>query len=560
MNTIAVVVPACGDLRSKALGPSPLFSGDPLTLPVGGRLAIDPIRRFHATHLPQATVHVAIDESAFERRPWRSLRACRVLDVGRTGSVCETLLRALERVEASFVIVNPVTTIPTATLHPRAAIGLGREAIHRERWSAVRFDASGTPIFLPRDRPDDGGPSFPFTGLISSSRTAMLEILHELDEEQRGDLLHLAEGLHRTHASEFVFTEWIDAGHRATFARSRQLAATSRAFNRITLVADGTLVEKRSTERRRLAAEGRYLAELPPRLRHHFPMLHRSEPDDADGWRLVQEYVPLPTLAETFLHWDVGPNAWERIFDRLAEVLDAFAHSGSPVHGDGTWLYSTKCRGRFDQMRSAVADGTLARLGPILEQDFSINGRSTPSLERSMETLLARLEPLEVDLRLQRIHGDLCLANILCDPTFGVVKLIDPRGREDLVVDDDAGVDAATLDPSLGDPRYDLAKLNHSFEGLYDSVVNDLFRIDSNGRTIELDLHRPPNHTFVLARFRERLLEPAVDRDTAAVLTASLFLSMIPLHAEDPERALAFAAIGSTLLHDRSMRSITGTT
>ncbi|MGA0287831.1 MAG: hypothetical protein ACO3QA_12470, partial [Phycisphaerales bacterium] len=116
----------------------------------------------------------------------------------------------------------------------------------------------------------------------------------------------------------------------------------------------------------------------------------------------------------------------------------------------------------------------------------------------------------------------------------------------------------AVLDPAFGDRRYDLAKLNHSFEGLYDAVVNDLFTIDVGDGVIDLQIHRPPNHRVLLERFRERILRPTIEEETAAVLTASLFLSMLPLHAEDADRTLALASIGSVLLHEGSMRTITG--
>ncbi len=561
MSDVAVLVPACGDLGTKTLGPAPLFSGDPLALPVGGRLAIDLVREFYAAALPNAQIVLAIDANAFDRTIWRPLAGCTWIDVGPTASICDTIQRALDHLDETFVVVNPITTIPTACLHPRAAIGLGREAIHRERWSAVVFDEQGRPSFHHRDAAGRGvgdRPGFPFTGLLSGPRDALQRHLARIDGTERSDLLHLAERLHAEGGCEFVFSEWIDAGHRETYVRSRQAAITSRAFNRIAIVDGGTLVEKRSSERRRLEAEGRYLSTLPPSLRHHYPTLHHSGPDGAGGWRLVQEYIPFPTLAETFLHWDIGPNAWDRILDRLTDMLDAFSHSDDPVFGDGSWLYSAKCRDRREQLRLEVANGRLTRLGPLLEREFTVNGRPMPSLERSMETLIERLQPLERGLRLRRIHGDLCLNNILCDPVLGIVKLIDPRGREDLVTDGDLDSGDAVLDPAFGDRRYDLAKLNHSFEGLYDAVVNDLFTIDVGDGVIDLQIHRPPNHRVLLERFRERILRPTIEEETAAVLTASLFLSMLPLHAEDADRTLALASIGSVLLHEGSMRTITG--
>lgn len=70
-------------------------------------------------------------------------------------------------------------------------------------------------------------------------------------------------------------------------------------------------------------------------------------------------------------------------------------------------------------------------------------------------------------------------------------------------------------DTIYGDYRYDLAKLSHCYHRRYDEIVNDLFEIKESD-----DI----------------------------VIEALLFISMIPLHNDYPDRQLAFFCQGIKLL------------
>ena len=57
------------------------------------------------------------------------------------------------------------------------------------------------------------------------------------------------------------------------------------------------------------------------------------------------------------------------------------------------------------------------------------------------------------------------LNNILVDPINGRINLIDPK----------ADIHKRLNLCGVMDNFYDISKLNHSFEGFYDSVVNNLY-------------------------------------------------------------------------------------
>ena len=135
-------------------------------------------------------------------------------------------------------------------------------------------------------------------------------------------------------------------------------------------------------------------------------------------------------------------------------------------------------------------------------------------------------------------HGDLCFNNILADPLSGIIKVIDPR------VGSDSELPLGAL-PRL----YDLAKINHSVTYLYDSIVNNLFEINCDSpANFALKIYTPRRYQMIRSVFvdifGDDICSPAVN-----LTTASLFLSMLPLHADSPTKMLAFSIMGSTILN-----------
>jgi hypothetical protein len=134
-------------------------------------------------------------------------------------------------------------------------------------------------------------------------------------------------------------------------------------------------------------------------------------------------------------------------------------------------------------------------------------------------------------------HGDLCFSNILYGKGAQIMKFIDPRGA----------ADAAAL---YTDPYYDVAKLSHSALGMYDYVNNGMFSI-SVGPDLSLDLAcDAADRTAEQQLFRQRLIDHGFDYRLTRLYEASLFLSMLPLHAEGPRKLAAFALNASRILDE----------
>jgi hypothetical protein len=236
------------------------------------------------------------------------------------------------------------------------------------------------------------------------------------------------------------------------------------------------------------------------------------------------EYEFLPVLSELFVYGAVGRKPWLRILASCEDFLGALA----ATRGDGSG----------DQALGALAaDKTLARLetfaratGEAITRPLCYEGRPCPSLVEIAERLVPAMHLTSGRFDCA-MHGDFCFSNVLYDSRVRRIKAIDPRGLVG---------ETPTL---FGDIRYDLAKLAHSVVGRYDQIVAGRYRLttDSDDRTLEFD-------PVACQPWLEAALgDLTVDgvgglSEPVRAVTASLFLSMLPLHADRPDRQQAFVA------------------
>lgn len=316
---------------------------------------------------------------------------------------------------------------------------------------------------------------------------------------------------------------WLDFGHLQTFYRSRSLITTQRAFNGLEVTA--RYVEKWSRKPERMEAEINWYESLPAPLRLYTPAyLGRSvQADGAVAYRTAYEHAP--TLHDLYVFGRLGERGWRRIFETCFEVLDAFAEQ--------------RPEGASGALRALTLDKTLARLetwaadlpGGFLDAEWRYDTRRLPSLKRIAEATGAM-----VDFGEERfaalMHGDFSFPNIFFHFRSQKIALIDPRGEVE--------PGRPTL---FGDSRYDLAKLNHSLEG-YDLILAGMHSVDRGG-VHDLTLRLPEDVSRSAARAVSREFDVGGrrldDRETTA-LTIHLFLSMLPLHSDRPDRQEAFVA------------------
>lgn len=534
-SVTVMVLAAGGHFDASAIGHS---CSDPGFLNVGTKLAIERIALFFQDK-PRIQIKLAVndaDKSIFSLKPFANVTP---FSVGRTSNVCNTIEELLKSVDTDWCLINPITTVPTSHLSSDGALYFGLDQIPRENWSAMTMRRKGEPVFHRKtDIGSYGLPSFPFTGRIYARTDEIRVALREMSEEEYFDLLNLGVRLFERGQAKIRYERWLDAGHSATYADSKLLSISSRFFNQLTYNKTSNTILKCSTDSDKLRLEGKFYEEAAPSIKRYFPVVIRSSPVGSQ-WELEMEYIGLPSLAEVFLYGQIGYNNWRRIILSLRQAFDSFYAGPVVQHEDATWLYSGKTLMRQEELEHLLDREESHPLNRIYTCGYKVNDFEFPSLREVFELTINQVRQVEGNRALFIGHGDLCFNNILVDPLYGSLKLIDPK----------AAVHHTSGQCGLMDPLYDLAKLNHSFCGLYDSVVNNLYYLDlGQGTEFGLRVYSPPDFRAIISMFQDMLLLERIDEPMCNLITVNLFLSMLPLHQEDPSRMLAFSIIGSCLL------------
>jgi hypothetical protein len=315
---------------------------------------------------------------------------------------------------------------------------------------------------------------------------------------------------------------WYDFGHLQTFYKSRRDFSTERAFN--TLTFSKHTVHKSSADSGKMAAEASWFRNMPMHLQVHAPRLISVDEDEGRVRGYELEYLHLIPLSDLFVFCDLPLGRWSSVLKACGAYLESLrAERGSkPVDSSG--MYRDKTLERLATYSRAT--------NTDLEAPWILNGRRTPSLSTVTREAWATVEAAGFR-RSTLVHGDFHFDNILFDFRAERIQVIDPRGR---------GQDGVVS--LFGDPAYDLAKLYHSAVGFYDLIVSGLFSLSERpGGKLNFVIEASASHAAVSDHFLTWI--KARGEESASVLhamTILLFLSMLPLHAERPDRQRAFMA------------------
>lgn len=321
----------------------------------------------------------------------------------------------------------------------------------------------------------------------------------------------------------FSQLEALDCGHLKTFYSSRQRLAASRHFN--SLAMERGIVRKTSTDTIKIDAEANWLRSLPLELQPFTIRLIESFEAPKTG-EYNTLYSNFPTVSELYLA-RTPRLVWTRIIDSCLEYLDrASKHIAPEVASPFSWLVIGKLRERLLEYPDHL---------PSDDRLLVINNQEIGTLA-DIVGYLAEIVEVHESRPACIMHGDFCFSNMLFDLRSDRIQLIDPRGMIQ---------GRATL---YGDIRYDIAKLGHSIVGRYDQILGEKIRSNVSGSSFHLTIPADEERDWLTEIFfessvgTERFDSPAVK---AAMV--SLFLSMIPLHSEDPERQQALFANGLRL-------------
>lgn len=318
------------------------------------------------------------------------------------------------------------------------------------------------------------------------------------------------------------------------FLRFMSGAFYTRAFNAIQV--QGRTVVKRSGDREKIKREHAYWYHLPPRLQHYVVQPFDLEVTE-DGASYRMERLLVPDMAVMWIHGALELAEFKQLLDGLFDWMSLAPRQSDSERAAALRLatYVQKVEARISRVLATSEGG---RLGELLQPRGGLSG-----LLEQYRSLLAREWKRENGVEVSVIHGDLCFSNILFDKRTGMLKLLDPRG-------------ALEHHGTFGEPHYDVVKLSHSVLGGYDFVNNDLFDVVvDDGLGLRLERRLPEGIEPLQRLFVERVSAHGFDLRRVRLYEASLFLSMLPLHAEAPRKQLGFALCAAEILDELEQTS-----
>lgn len=329
--------------------------------------------------------------------------------------------------------------------------------------------------------------------------------------------------INRTFEGEHIITDaFMDISKRSNFLTFITSGFDARFFN--ALLGDEYTVTKKSNKIKKIKSEYNFYYLLPDNMKMWFvmPFDYKEEKDSAS---YTMERYHMTDIAIRFVHGAVSTEELSDILDKLfyfIHIRGKKAASKEEVKAVAYELYVKKLNDRmeelkgysqYEQFNQMIAMGTKYKnLKDIVEKYLSFY-KKVKRPEKDNECLVIG-------------HGDLCFSNILYSKEANILKLIDPKG-------------ALQEEELYTDVYYDLAKLSHSICGCYDFFNSGLYEI-SMDRDMHISLTIDTDKEPYVEVFKGFLQENGFDYTLVRLYEASLFLSMLPYHMDQPGKVFGF--------------------
>ena len=276
----------------------------------------------------------------------------------------------------------------------------------------------------------------------------------------------------------------LDFGTLKDFLRNRGIR-NSRSFNTVTVGEE--VVVKSSSKKNKIIAEANWYRSLPQNVSVHTPrVLANVFHGESARASYTMERVLQPTLRELFLFLDRSEETWVRVFNECFRLNQKMKDLSSKESSFGF-----------------VTGKTAQRVKDL--------GETSPVVELFLKEFEEKASAFEKTSCL--IHGDFCFSNLMWNSQTDRVIMLDPRGE------------------LYGSPYYDIAKLRHSALYGYDFVDAELYTKSDRGVKIFEDGTERLKSLYRSYEVKFFSKEEVVYLE---YLTASLFLTMIPLHSHNP--------------------------
>jgi hypothetical protein len=462
------------------------------------------------------------------------------VEIDDSRNLLDTVSKGIEELDSMCNTEHSVIVHMADTLLPDNELTLQADCIYASygsdfyRWTifhetngVIRVDSDRTLISKDRENKLLSIGIFSFSSL-SSLRQTLLEI-----DSFDGDVDPFFKAVElysdKKPISVRIVNKWLDFGHLDTYHESKLNYQNLRHFNSLEFNNKTGTVTKKSKDPN-FIHQVRWFKLQPSELQFYLPRVY--ELNDGKNPYISMEILTIPTLSELFVNKRLELGAWPTVINKLKDILKLY--SGYRYESDVT----------YSMLHSMYVTKTIQRLNEYLENNPSKKGLRCSAfpdgyalfeIPNLIEEYVNKYRLL-TNSDLTPIHGDFCLTNLLYDKRSRLVKMIDPRG-------------VFSVPGIYGDSRYDIAKLYHSIISGYDFIISDRFSVDVNQGVVECKIDKTKYHHEVGKITREILSPDPFFNHQIRVIESLLFLSMLPLHQDRPDRQLAMISIGLELFN-----------
>ncbi|SFN78389.1 hypothetical protein SAMN04487831_103280 [Pseudobutyrivibrio sp. UC1225] len=295
----------------------------------------------------------------------------------------------------------------------------------------------------------------------------------------------------------------------------------SRYFN--SLKGNEYTLVKSSTNKKKIKAEYDFYHLLPEDMKYWFVMPFDYKEDDEKA-SYTMERLHMTDLAIKWVHGSMEKSEFETLMDKYFYFFKC-RHSKA--------CSDTEYKAMADELYINKVDSRIADLKKLPEYkriDTLLSGVDNISIDDLLKRYYALKDKIEARNNYPKElvigHGDPCFANTLYNKSTQTLKFIDPKG-------------ASKEEDLWTNPYYDIAKLSHSVCGKYDFFNNGLFDIRI-AEDFSYDLEIPFDNSEYMKIFKAKVEENGFDYLTVRIYEASLFISMLPLHIDNPHKVFGF--------------------
>jgi hypothetical protein len=306
----------------------------------------------------------------------------------------------------------------------------------------------------------------------------------------------------------------------------------ARFFN--SLRGDEYTVTKTSTNKKKIKSEYTFYHLLPEEMKQWFVLPYNYvETEDTASYTMERLHI-----TDIAIRWIHGAISLEEFRDLLNKVF-YFVNSRKSKE-IGLKEYDKVVKALYlNKVEARIEDFKKHKIFPVFENYISSFTKYS-SIDEVVSDYRNLFEEVVREVRTKPIsvigHGDLCFSNMLYNKDTKTLKLIDTKG-------------ALVEEELWTNPYYDIAKLSHSICGKYDFFNSGMFEIILN-ENIQFKLTVDCDSSKYVRIFKEYLEVAGYSYKMVRVFETSLFLSMLPLHMDNPQKVFGFLLNAINIMED----------